>query len=117
MLMFGIFTFVSGICFSLSGSLPLVNMSKWLQQEELQVHGIEGKIRFCFPPSTRYNKGVYGIYRNVWYYQFEFDTAQCSGSYVSCGDYDYDHEGDHFQIEREYTHWVRARPDITNHWG
>ena len=49
------------------------------------------------------------------YYQFEFDTAQCSGSYVSWRNYDYYYESDHFPIEREYTHWGRARPDITNH--
>ena len=31
------------------------------------------------------------------YYQFEFDTAHCSGSYVSWGDYDYDHVSDNSQ--------------------
>ena len=37
------------------------------------------------------------------YYQFDFDTAQCSGSYVKWGDYDYDYESDHFQLEREFS--------------
>ena len=49
------------------------------------------------------------------YYQFEFDTAQCLGSYVSWGDYDYNYESDHFQLEREFSRWGRARPNITNH--
>ena len=34
------------------------------------------------------------------YYQFDFDTAQCSGSYVKWGDYDYDYESDRFQLEK-----------------
>ena len=37
------------------------------------------------------------------YYKFEFDTAQCSGSYVSWGDYDYNYESDHFQLERKFS--------------
>ena len=49
------------------------------------------------------------------YYQFEFDTAQCSGSYVSWGDYDYDYDSDCYQTEREFSRWDRARPDIINH--
>ena len=31
------------------------------------------------------------------------------------GGNDYDYESDHFQIEREYTHHSRARPDITDY--
>ena len=48
------------------------------------------------------------------YYQFQFDTTQCSGSYVSWGDYDYNYENDHFQLEKEFSRWGRATPDITN---
>ena len=33
------------------------------------------------------------------YYTFDFDTSQCSGSYVGWGDYDF--ESEHYQMERE----------------
>ena len=49
------------------------------------------------------------------YYQIDFDTGQCSGSYVKWGDYDYDYESDHFQLEREFSWWGRSQPNITNH--
>ena len=34
---------------------------------------------------------------------------------MSWGDYNYNYESDHFQIERKFAHWGRARLDITNH--
>ena len=49
------------------------------------------------------------------YYEFDFDTVQCSGSYVNWGDYDFNHESDWFQIEREFSRWGRLQPNITNH--
>ena len=49
------------------------------------------------------------------YYQFDFDMAQCLGSYVNWGDYDYDYESNRFQLEREFSQWGRLRPTITNH--
>ena len=49
------------------------------------------------------------------HYQFDFDTAQCTGNFVGWGDYDYDYESDRFQMEREFTRCHRTRPHITNH--
>ena len=49
------------------------------------------------------------------HYQFDFDTSQCTGSFVGWGDYDYDYESDIFQMEREFSRCHRARPRITNH--
>ena len=49
------------------------------------------------------------------HYQFDFDTSQCTGSFVGWGDYDYDYESDRFQMEREFSRCHRARPCITNH--
>ena len=49
------------------------------------------------------------------HYQFEFNTAQCSGSYVSCGDYDYNYGSDYFQLEKEFSWRGRTRLNITNH--
>ena len=73
----------------------------------------ENSFNFQIPPGI--TKGYMEFTGIPGYYQFEFDTAQCSGSYVSWGDYDYNYESDHFQIEREFAHWGRARLDITNH--
>ena len=41
------------------------------------------------------------------YYQSDFDTVQCSGSYVNWGDYDFDYESDWFQLEKEFSRWGR----------
>ena len=49
------------------------------------------------------------------HYQFDFDTAQCTGSFVGWGDYDYDYESERSPIEREFTRCHRTRPHITNH--
>ena len=49
------------------------------------------------------------------HYKFDFDTAQCTGSFVNWGDYDFDYESERFQIEREFSRNNRSRPRITNH--
>ena len=49
------------------------------------------------------------------HYQFDFDTSQCTGSYVNWGDYDYDYESNRFQLEREFSRCHRSWPSITNH--
>ena len=41
--------------------------------------------------------------------------AQCSGSYVNWGDYDYDYESDRFQLDRQFSQWGQSQPTITNH--
>ena len=48
------------------------------------------------------------------HYQFDFDTAQCTGSFVGWGEYDYDYESKRFQMEREFTRCHRTRPRIIN---
>ena len=55
----------------------------------------ENSFVFCLPPGI--TKGYMEFKGISGYYQFEFDTAQCSGSYVSWGDYDYDYESAPFQ--------------------
>ena len=49
------------------------------------------------------------------HYKFDFDTAQCTGSFVTWGDYDFDYESDRFQMDREFSRCHRSRPRITNH--
>ena len=49
------------------------------------------------------------------HYKFDFDTAQCTGSFVGWGDYDFDYESERFQMEREFSRCNRSRPRITNH--
>ena len=60
---------------------------------------------FQLPPGI--TKGYMEFTGIPGYYQFEFDTAQCSGSYVKWRDYDYDYESDRFQLEREFSRWGR----------
>ena len=68
---------------------------------------------FHLPPGI--TKGYMEFTGIPGYYQLDFDTAQCSGTYVNWGDYDYNYESDRFQIEREFSHQGRARPPITNY--
>ena len=49
------------------------------------------------------------------HYQSDFDMAQCAGSFVGWGEYDYDYESERFQMEREFSRCYRTRPRITNH--
>ena len=37
------------------------------------------------------------------HYQFDFYMFQCTGSFVSWGDSDYDYESDRFQLERGFS--------------
>ena len=70
---------------------------------------------FCFqmPPGiTKASMEFSGIPEH---YQFDFDTAQCTGSFVGWGEYDYDYESERFQMEREFSRCHRAWPCITNH--
>ena len=48
-------------------------------------------------------------------YQFDFDMAQCTGSFVAWGEFDYDYDSERFQMEREFSRCHRSRPRITNH--
>ena len=73
----------------------------------------ENTFNFQQPPGI--TKGCMEFSGIPGYYQFDFDTAQCSGSYVNWGDYDYDYESDWFQHEREFSRWGQSRPTITNH--
>ena len=68
---------------------------------------------FHLPPGI--TKGYMEFTGIPGHYQFDFDTAQCSGSYVNWGDYDYNYKSDCFQIEREFSCQGRARPPITNY--
>ena len=65
--------------------------------------GQTGKNTFYFQLPPGITKGYMEFTGIPGYYQFDFDTAQCSGSYVKWGDYDYDYESDHFQLEREFS--------------
>ena len=40
------------------------------------------------PASFRYHEGLHGVHRYTWVLSIDFDTAQCSGSFVKWGDYD-----------------------------
>ena len=73
----------------------------------------EHTFSFQMPPGiTRASMEFSGI---PGHYQFDFDTAQCTGSFVGWGEYDYDYESERFQMEREFSRCHRARPRITNH--
>ena len=61
----------------------------------------ENTFSFQMPPGiTKASMEFSGI---TGHYQFDFDTSQCTGSFVSWGDYDYDYESDRFQLEREFS--------------
>ena len=47
---------------------------------------------FYFQMPSGITKGYMEFSGIPGYYQFDFDMAQCSGSYVNWGDYDYDYE-------------------------
>ena len=49
------------------------------------------------------------------YYTFDFDTSQCSGSFVAWGDYDYDYESERYQMEREFDRRHLQRPRRTDY--
>ena len=90
-------------------------MSKWQQWEEQQVSGTDEST----PSISRCHQV---LQKDLWssqvlpsHYQFDFDTSQCTGSFVGWGDYDYDYESDRFQMEREFSRCHRAQPCITNH--
>ena len=85
-------------------------MSKWQQWEEQQCIWDRREHTFCFqmPPGiTKASMEFSGI---PGHYQFDFDTAQCTGSFVGWGEYDYDYESERFQMEREFTRCHRTRP-------
>ena len=73
----------------------------------------EHTFTFQMPPGiTRASMEFSGI---PGHYQFDFDKAQCTGSFVGWGEYDYDYESERFQMEREFTRCHRNWPRITNH--
>ena len=57
----------------------------------------ENMFYFQMPPGI--TKGYMEFSGMPGHYQFDFDTSQCTGSYVNLGDYDYDYESDRFQLE------------------
>ena len=66
----------------------------------------EHTFSFQMPPGiTRASMEFSGI---PGHYQFDFDTAQCTGSFVGWGEYDYDYESERFQMEREFSRCHRA---------
>ena len=78
-------------------------MSKWQQREEQQVSGTDENtpsVSMMPPGITRASMEFSGI---PGHYQFDFDTAQCTSSFVGWGEYDYDYESERFQMEREFT--------------
>ena len=90
-------------------------MSKWQQREEQQASGTdENKLSVsrCHQVLRKHiwNSQVYQGITNL-----NFDTAQCTGSFVTWGDYDFDYESDRFQMDREFSRCHRSRPRITNH--
>ena len=75
-------------------------MSKWQQREEQQASGTDERTpsSFQMPPGiTKASMEFSGI---PGHYQFDFDTAQCTGSFVGWGEYDYDYESERFQMEQ-----------------
>ena len=57
----------------------------------------EHTFSFQMPPGiTRASMEFSGI---PGHYQFDFDTAQCTGSFVGWGEYDYDYESERFQMK------------------
>ena len=63
----------------------------------------ENTFYFQMPPGI--TKGYMEFSGIPGHYHFDFDTSQCTGSYVKWGDYDYDYESDRFQLEREFSRW------------
>ena len=86
-------------------------MSKWQQQEKQQASGTDES-------TLSLSRCQQVLQKHQWssqVYQFDFDTAQCTGSFVGWGEYDYDYESERFQMEREFARCNRTRPRITNH--
>ena len=77
-------------------------MSKWQQQEEQQASGTEESPPFYqMPPGImKASMEFSGIPGHC---QFDFDMAQCTGSFVGWGEYDYDYKSERFQMEREFS--------------
>ena len=48
-------------------------------------------------------------------YQFDFDMAQWTGSFVAWGEFDYDFDSESELMKREFFRCRRSRPQITNH--
>ena len=90
-------------------------MSKWQQREEQQASGTRREHTFYFQTPPGITKAFMEFSGIPGHYQFDFDTSQCTGSFVGWGDYDYDYESDRFQMEREFSRCHRAQPHITNH--
>ena len=92
-----------------------LNTPPGLLLEELLVVGTERMNVFTvqLPPGiTRANMEFMGTPGD---YTFDFDTSQCSGSFVGWGDYDFDYESEKFQMEREFDRRNLQRPHMTNY--
>ena len=68
------------------------------------------RMNFRVPPTSNYVQMAAGITKAsvefsgiLGHYQFDFDTAQCTGSFVAWDEYDYDYESERFQMEREFS--------------
>ena len=86
-------------------------MSKLQQWEEQQASGTDESIPSvsrCHQVSKKHIWSSQGC--QAGHYKFDFDTAQCTGSFVGRGDYDFDYESERFQMEREFSRCNRSRP-------
>ena len=98
----------------LSGSFQLVNMSKWLPQEEQQVYGTDERTRFISRCHQVLPKVIWEFSGIPGYYQFDFDMAQCSGSYVNWDITIMTMGATDFNL-KEFSQWSCSQPNITNY--